>query len=310
MVIKLFSKLGDTARAVLTDDYAFDNKLTVKSTTQSGVTYSVVGVQGAGGAIGADFGVKFKLSPSVAGSILAGSAAANTITAKMNTAGRMSVESVLEDVAGVSGLKATLGGSATEEVHASSLLTEFIGAHVALSALAAVSGGSGAGGSDSKANEVSSLFRSTNVSGTLVTGAGGFAVGASADYCVNDGALTQYSAAVSYEDNGESEITLSWAGLSKALCASYSHVISKDMSVAAEIQHRRSTGATLLTVGGKFALDDVSTVKGKIDSHGGLCLAYVQEVRPNTTLTIASRVNMNQLDVGGHRVGVCLAYEG
>eukprot|EP00166_Cyanidium_caldarium_P004912 ctg_5531.g544 len=43
MVIKLFSKLGDTARAVLTDDYAFDNKLTVKSTTQSGVTYSVVG---------------------------------------------------------------------------------------------------------------------------------------------------------------------------------------------------------------------------------------------------------------------------
>ncbi|KAF6004218.1 hypothetical protein CCYA_CCYA04G1241 [Cyanidiococcus yangmingshanensis] len=305
MVVKIFSKLGEDAKKILNDDYVFQPKLSVKSTTQNGVTYSVNGVQTENGGIDADFGTKFKLEPANVGSILSGGATTNTISLKLFTSGVVSAETVLEDVANVSGLKATLSGTVRDSVNLASLSTEYVG-H-----LLALTGGVNVLGSSSATSVADSSAPSSTavLNGSLVLGAEGLSLGGEIEYNVSTSVISKYGGAISYCDKGESEILLALTDRAQCLRACYSHAISKKMNVAAEISYRRAMDAKLLTIGFKYALDELSSVKAKVDSAGGLCVAYIQEIRPKTTLVIASKLNVNQLDKGSHRIGLSLTYD-
>lgn len=304
MVIKLFSKLGENSKKILNDDFVFQPKLTVKSTTQNGVTYSVNGVQTPNGNIEADFGTKFKLEPANLGSIISGGAATNTISLKLFTTGAVSAETVLDDVANVSGLKATLSGTVRDASNFVALTSEYVGHILAISAGVNVFGTTAATSSGDTSSPSTALFN-----GSLVLGAEGIYVGGELEYNASNAAISKYNAAISYCDKGESELLLALTDKAQCIRACYAHAISKRLSVAAEISYRRATDARLLTVGFKYGIDELSSVKAKVDSAGELCMAYIQEIRPRTTLVLASRLNVNQLDKGGHRVGLSLTYD-
>jgi voltage-dependent anion channel protein 2 len=305
MVVKIFSKLGENAKKILNDDYVFQPKLSVKSTTQNGVTYSVNGIQADNGSIEADFGTKFKLEPANVGSILSGGASSNTISLKLFTSGVVSAETILEDVASVSGLKATLSGTVRDSANLASLSTEYVGHLMAFtSGINLFSSSSPAGAADAP-----SSTSSATLNGSLVLGAEGLYVGGEIEYNASSSIISKYSGAISYSDKGESEILIALTDKAQCIRACYSHAISKRMNVAAEISYRRAVDIKLLTIGFKYVLDELSSVKAKVDSAGGLCMAYIQEIRPKTTFVLASKLNVNQLDKGGHRIGLSLTYD-
>jgi len=85
------------------------------------------------------------------------------------------------------------------------------------------------------------------------------------------------------------------------------HQVDKDISAAASVEY--SAGSTAITLGGKYALDEHTAMKVKVDNQLRLGVAYVQTVKPGVTLTGSGLINAKALDQGGHKIGLMLNFD-
>lgn len=90
--------------------------------------------------------------------------------------------------------------------------------------------------------------------------------------------------------------------------ASYIHHLDqlKKSAAVGEITRRFSTNENTFTVGGCFAVDNLTLVKAKLNNHGKLGAILQHELIPKSVLTIASEFDTKALDKTP-RFGVALA---
>lgn len=87
---------------------------------------------------------------------------------------------------------------------------------------------------------------------------------------------------------------------------SFSHKVSSSLDVAAQISLTSSTNAVTVGLASKYILDDVASVRAKINDKGQVGLSYQQDLRKGVTLNLSTLIEGSSLNSGGHKVGVGL----
>lgn len=275
-MVQIFADLGKTAKKLLEDDYCFDNKVTLKSATSNGVIYTSEGIQDAvSGSVSGELQGEYRQK-------------GYNVTTKLNTSGTFFSEVALEEV-GVKGLRVVLNTTVGKSPAGS------IGLEYLHSAVAATS----------YLNYASNPV----VNGSLVVGHGGFSIGSETVFDTVNNSLSKVNGALNYSDGKGSEITLSILEKGQMGKCTYSHQVSSNFAVAADLRLSRSGDYRLFTMGTKYVLDDSTTLKAKVDSTGSLAAVYMHMIRPKTWVSVSSQVNLNSLEKGGHKVGFALAVD-
>lgn len=90
--------------------------------------------------------------------------------------------------------------------------------------------------------------------------------------------------------------------------ASYIHHLDelKKSAAVGEITRRFSTNENTFTVGGSYAVDNLTTVKLKLNNHGKLGALLQHELIPKSSLTISSEFDTKALEKTP-KFGVALA---
>lgn len=90
--------------------------------------------------------------------------------------------------------------------------------------------------------------------------------------------------------------------------ASYIHHLDqlKKSAAVGEITRRFSTNENTFTVGGSYAVDNLTVVKTKLNNHGKLGTLLQHEIIPKSILTISSEFDTKALDKTP-KFGVALA---
>lgn len=277
-MMKMYADLGKTARKLLNDDYVSDTKVKVVSKSAAGTTFTVdSGSSAKSGAIAGELAIK--------GSIK-GQAAVNT---KLNTAGKVSSELTLDKL-GVAGLKLVLTGVTGPGISpAASAKVEYTHKHFALTSLFDVLGG-------------------PTITSSFATGHAGLCAGVEAQFKATDNSLSKIDAAISFADSKTSEVTVALLDKASIVKTSYSHSVNPNMSVAGEVLYNLKDSSKLLTMGVHYVLDAEAVFKTKINTDGNMASSYIAKVKPATTLTLSSALNVKELDKG-QKLGISIAYE-
>eukprot|EP00180_Rhodochaete_pulchella_P003959 Plantae.Rhodophyta-Rhodochaete_pulchella.ctg7253.p1 GENE.Plantae.Rhodophyta-Rhodochaete_pulchella.ctg7253~~Plantae.Rhodophyta-Rhodochaete_pulchella.ctg7253.p1 ORF type:complete len:307 (+),score=58.15 Plantae.Rhodophyta-Rhodochaete_pulchella.ctg7253:95-922(+) len=274
-MVKLFADVGKVTKKLLGDDYIADTKVSLKSTTPNGISFTVETVQAAkSDAVDGTLSIKSKVY-------------GNAVTTKLASAGKVSTE-VTMDQLGVKGLKAIMTGAVAQGSQTASAKLEYLHPHLAATALVDV-------------------FKGPSLHATVNMGVGALAVGAEALYDTSKASVTKYAAAVTRVDR-DSEMTLHAIDNLRKLKASYSHAVQSDMVLGAEMLYDRDTQASTLTMGAKVAIDKTATVKTKLNSAGMLSLSYISTIRPETTVVLSSQVDVKKMEASP-RLGLSVSYE-
>jgi hypothetical protein len=276
---KLYSDLGKTAKNLLGDDYVESHKLKVKSSTGSGVSYTVQAVQpGYGESIDGDFSLQFPVS-------------GQKFTAKLFTSGKGTAELKL-DTLGVKGLNAALLAGIGKDVGTGTV--EFKHGPAAITAIYDL---------------FNKCLTTTAALAIAPQGyAGFFVLGVDGTASTPEFTADKVNFCASFFDGAESECAVHVTDKGSKGMLSYSHHVRPGFSVASQIAYDTAKGgAAKLTMGGACRLDGVTTVKAKIDSAGILSTSYIQEIRARTTLIMSTKFNVTSLDAT--KVGISLALD-
>ncbi|KAL5230051.1 hypothetical protein ABZP36_028827 [Zizania latifolia] len=137
-----------------------------------------------------------------------------------------------------------------------------------------------------------------------VFGTGAFAVGADVSFDTASGDFTKYNAGLSHTTK-DLTAALILNNKGDSLAASYYHKVNGTTAVGAELAHSFSSNDNTLTFGTQHALDELTTVKARLNNYG-LASALVQhEWRPKSLITISTEVDTKAIDKSS-KVGLSL----
>ncbi|MBA0592143.1 hypothetical protein Gorai_009130, partial [Gossypium raimondii] len=151
------------------------------------------------------------------------------------------------------------------------------------------------------------LNQTPGVDVTATIGTPSIAFGAEAGYDTTSGNFTKYTAGISMtKPDSCASIILGDKG--DSIKASYVHYMDqlKKSAAVAEISRRFSTNENTFTVGGVYAVDHLTLIKAKLNSHGRLGAVLQHEVVPKSLLTISSELDTKALEKSP-RFGLALA---
>ncbi|KAH1073063.1 hypothetical protein J1N35_025391 [Gossypium stocksii] len=151
------------------------------------------------------------------------------------------------------------------------------------------------------------LNQTPGVNVTATIGTPTIAFGAEAGYDTTSGNFTKYTAGISVtKPDSCASIVLGDKG--DSINASYVHYMDqqKKSAAVAEISRRFSTNENTFTVGGAYAVDHLTLIKAKLNSHGRLGALVQHEVVPKSLLTISSELDTKALEKSP-RFGLALA---
>lgn len=248
----------------------------MKTKTSNGITYTTTGkLSGESDALSGDLSCKYSQSGA-------------TLTTKLFTTGQLTEEMVLENLGG-KGLKLTcLGGIGPKQ----SLLATAEYVHPHLSVVTAAN-----------------LIGSPAVRNSITLGMHDFTVGVQGDFNMDSKELKGVNGVLNYSSGKEHEATCMLLNNASKAVFTYSHIVSRDFTVAAEFEYDMSADTKVLTMGTKYEVDNETTLKTKIDSAGAFSQSYSQEIRKNTTLTLCSRFDVRNLEKPSHKFGLSLVIE-
>uniref|UniRef100_A0A7S1XDW5 Uncharacterized protein n=1 Tax=Compsopogon caeruleus TaxID=31354 RepID=A0A7S1XDW5_9RHOD len=276
-MVKFYSDQGKTAKKLLSDDFVADHKVSVKTKTASGVTFEVSEVQSCKtGDLAGEVSVKYLVF-------------GHALTTKFGTGGVASTEATVEKPGKIDGLKVILNGSMSESSKAATAKAEYVKDRVAFTLF--------------------SDLMTKKFTSSVTVGHEGITLGGEASYDVASKEVKDYSGAISYTDGKEAEVSFSLLDKLQTAKVTYSHAVRPDLSFGAEFILKRGDSSKVLTIGTQYAVDKLTTLKGKINSSGLLSLAYIQRFPSNMTMKLSSTTNVNSLESSAPRIGVHLAYE-
>nr|BBC44067.1 non-selective channel of thylakoid membrane [Cyanophora paradoxa] len=274
MPLPVFAELGKSAKDILSKDYSYDKKLSLKSTTSSGVVFNAAGSSLPSGPIGGELAIKGKQGPA-------------GISAKVDTAGKVSADLEVAD-AFTKGLKLVFRGLYPEPMV----------------------GTAAAEYRQDKFTATAFIDSGLKVGSSVVVGVtDSISAGGNVEYDTNKGVPTKYDAAVSYGKAGDFVVTAAARNKLGEYAASYVHHLNATTSVAGEFVHKKSDRSNTFTLGGLYKLDKTSYVRAKIDTEGVASVAYSQELRPKVTFVVAGQVNTRTLDKDSHKLGFALVID-
>lgn len=70
----------------------------------------------------------------------------------------------------------------------------------------------------------------------------------------------------------------------------------KKNSAVGEIMRRFPTNENIVTVGGVYAIDPLTVIRGKLNNYGMLGAVLQHEIIPKSMLTISGEINTKALD--------------
>lgn len=280
MAPQKFADLGKEARDLLSKNFHYGTvKLEAKTKTANGVAFSTEGTHNTdSGDVVGSLESKFTLAPYGV-----------TLTKKWNTAnvisGTVGVENKL-----VHGLKVDLDGTLAPMTGKMStkLKTDF----------------TGCANLRATADIASTDFAAPSVDVSGVFAYLGWHAGYQASYDTAASKLTANNVCLTHK-TGPVTIHAALVDASKYTYTVH-HEVNKTLHVAAALQCDGSE--TGFTVGGKYALDDTTFVKGKLDSKLNLGVSYSQNMAPGIQATLSALVNGKALDQGGHKIGLHLSF--
>jgi len=152
------------------------------------------------------------------------------------------------------------------------------------------------------------VFQQPKIKVDGVIGHEGFVVGAQATFDVTGSKVSDYALALGYSEK-DYGATLHANKMLSQFIATYSHNVSKDVTVAAQATMGGSTEKMLFEFGAQYKLDGETTVKGKLETSGKVHLGLIQKVRPDIKATFGVLVDTRKLDDPIHGFGYSLTYE-
>ncbi|CAN1343048.1 Mitochondrial outer membrane protein porin 2 [Linum perenne] len=151
------------------------------------------------------------------------------------------------------------------------------------------------------------LQQSPAIDVSVTVGTPAITFGAEAGYNTSSGNFTKYTAGVSVT-NRDAYASVILGDKGDTMTASYSHHLdeSKRSAAVGEIMRRFSTNENTFTVGGSYAIDNMTLLKGKLNNHGKLAALLQHEVIPKSLMTISGEIDTKSLDKNP-RFGVAIA---
>ncbi|XVF67439.1 hypothetical protein PTKIN_Ptkin10aG0121800 [Pterospermum kingtungense] len=151
------------------------------------------------------------------------------------------------------------------------------------------------------------LNRSPDVMLSATIGTSSIAFGMESKYKTASRSFTQYDAGISVtKPTCDASIIL--AEKCDLLRLAYAHHFghSRKISAVAEVTRRLSKNKNSLAVGVSCILDNLTTVKAKLNNQGKLQALLIHKIKPNSCLNISGEVDMKALDKIP-RIGLALA---
>ncbi|CAK9195528.1 unnamed protein product [Sphagnum jensenii] len=256
-----YSDIGRKTKDLLTKDYTYDQKFTVSTTTESGLTFTTRGAKYRNDFFG-DVTTSFK-NKNI------------TTELKVDTQSNIFATVMVDDCA--PGAKAVFSFTIPDH-HSGKIELQYCHEY------GSVTGGIG-------------LTSSPIVEATGCVGSDGFAFGGEMAFDTALGCLTKYNAGVGFT-KPDFSASLIVADKGDLLKASYLHTVSPTTktTVAAEIAHKISQNENTFTVGGLYELDTITMLKTRMNNHGKLAALLQHEWRPKSLLTISGEVDTKALD--------------
>lgn len=267
----LFSDIGKKAKDLLTKDYVSDQKITVSTYSDTGVAITSTAVKKGGLSTG-DVGAQYKFKNTL-------------IDVKVDTEANISTTLIITDI--VPSTK-TIASFKLPDYNSGKLEVQYFHHHATFTTAVA-------------------LNQPPTVDLTATIGTPTIAFGAEAGYETASGKFTKYTAGISVtKPDSCASILLGDKG--DTIRASYVHNFDQlKMSAAVgEITRRFSTNENTFTVGGSYAVDNLTVVKAKLNNHGKLGTVLQHELLPKSLLTISSEFDTKALDKTP-RFGLALA---
>jgi len=280
-----YKDVAKSANDLLNSDYKFVKSLKLKSKSSNGFDFTCESKLGA--AVSSSLSTKF-------------SPAANVTVDKLqvNTDGRVVVESSLKNA--VKGMTfkfaaedgSSKGASGKEYTPQGSLSVDYCADKVTV-------------------NSKLDVVNGPTLSVSALTGHGGFVFGGTMTYNTQfdadgkSGAVTNYGGAVGYKT---SDFTGSLLASKKCSVFDLSlfHAVNRDVKIGAITSYAKKSGATSLTLGGSYALDNQTELQGKLGSCGNLSLNWIQQLSPKVQLTTSASVDVVNIASDTHKFGLGL----
>ncbi|GAB4849091.1 Voltage-dependent anion-selective channel protein 2 [Ancistrocladus abbreviatus] len=257
----LFSDIGKKARDLLIKDYISDQKFTISTYSHTGVALTSTAVKKGGLSTG-DVAAHYKYKNTL-------------IEVKVDTESNISTTFTITDI--VPSSKA-IASFKLPDYSSGKLEVQYFHHHATFTAAAIL-------------NKTPSVDVSATIGTPTIT------FGAEAGYDTTSGNFTKYMAGISVT-KPESSASIILGDKGDTIKASYLHHLDqlKKSAAVGEISRRFSTNENTFTVGGSYALDSLTVVKGKLNNHGKLGALLQHEVVPKSVLTIAGEIDTKALD--------------
>ncbi|XP_057529000.1 mitochondrial outer membrane protein porin 2-like [Amaranthus tricolor] len=257
----LFSDIGKRAKDFLTKDYVSDQKFSISSCSETGVAFTSTAVK-KGGLSSGDVAALYKYKNAI-------------IDVKLDTQSNISTTFTIADI--VPSTKA-IASFKIPDYSSGKLEVQYFHNHATFTTALALS-----------KNPV------VDVTATLGTPTINF--GVEAGYDTTSGNFTKYTAGVNLS-KPESCASILLGDKGDTVKASYLHHLDqvRKSAAVAEFSRRFSTNENTFTVGGLYAVDNLTVVKAKLNNHGKLGAVLQHEVIPKSVLIIASEFDTMALD--------------
>ncbi|XP_074575233.1 mitochondrial outer membrane protein porin 5-like [Curcuma longa] len=258
----LFSDIGKKAKDLLTKDYyTYDQKLSVSSSSVSGVALTSAAVR-KGGLCTFDVGSQYKYKNTL-------------IDAKVDTESNISATLIISDI--LPSTKA-IASIKLPDYNSGKLEVQYLHHHASLASVVTLN--------------KSPLIE---LSGTI--GAQGIAFGSEVGYDTSSGVLTKYNAGIDLTkpEYNASVILMDKGDTLKASLVRHLDETQRNTGVL-EILRRFSINENTVTVGAQYALDPQTIVKARLNNFGKLGALLQHEVIPKSILTISGELDTKALE--------------
>lgn len=273
MSVPLFKDFGKAAKDTLNDDYIFEQKLELKSTTPDGAVFTTSGTRNAAGAILSSLQAKFPYKTT-------------SITGKISTDSKVNIDVVSENA--VKGLKVTLNAVPKGNGIAQSgkVTCEYKA-------------------NDASVSVVADPFTSAPVVASLAVGRKSAFLGIEGEFSIDKQKFLGGTLGLQFARGNDTLFAaLQQTEKVKQCRASVLHKLNNDLSVAGEMICNLKDTKCSMTMGVNCTLDDVSSTRLKMTSDGILSLLYSYKLRKSTTLRLGLELNTTSFDKDKHRVGM------
>jgi len=280
----LFKDLNKRSNDLLTKEFPSEkqeNKVEWKTNAPNNVTFTSTFLKKKDGSLVGTFAPKYVFQDWN-----------TTFTGEVNTKRELKGEVEVNQPADVSGLKITTTAQSCGEDNFGTFAFQY------QHELASLTGSADYG-----------KVKGSTLKGSVVTGAQGFALGASCEYFLGhatDSDMKEFEGSLTY---AHSDFDLrAFARMNNReeedkniLGASYYHKVNskdkKQLAIGAEVtyEHRDADAKPQLVFGAEYEWEKNTTLKGKFDTAGSLGFSYKQKFSDRTSLTLASTVDTNNL---------------